>query len=179
MKKLLVFTFGLLLMTTVVAQDEQEIKSSGSGDSPTMWLGGEVTFGDMSNRDFTIGPSFGIMLNDNMGVGGTLIFSSGNNSNAWSIEPYFRYYIPVVDKFAFYGDAFVGIGGGDDDTSVDGGEYNTLDFGARVGLQYWFTPKWSIAASNNVLVYNSIDGDRVFGAGLSFNTVNFSFFFHF
>jgi len=179
MKKLLVFTFGLLLMTTVIAQDEQETNSGGGGDSPTMWLGGEVTFGAMSNRDFTFGPSFGIMLNDKMGVGGTLTYSSGNNSNAWGIEPYFRYYIPVVDKFAFYGDAFVGIGGGDNDTSTDGGGFNTLDFGARVGLQYWFTQKWSLAASNNVLVYNSTDGNGDFGAGLSFNTVNFSFFFHF
>ena len=57
MKKLLVTAFCLLLMTTVIAQDEQETKSSGSGDSPTMWLGGEVTFGAMSNRDFTFGPS--------------------------------------------------------------------------------------------------------------------------
>ena len=178
MKKILAFTIGILLVTIVVAQDEPENNSS-DGDSPKMWLGGEVTFGDMSNRDFTIGPSFGIMLNTNMGVGGTLIFSSGNNSSAWKIEPYFRYYIPVVDKFAFYGDAFVGIGGGDNDTSADGGEFNTLDFGARIGLQYWFTPKWSLAASNNVLVYNSTDGNGEFGAGLSFNTVNFSFFFHF
>ena len=69
MKKLLVFTFGLLLMTTAVAQDEQETQSSGSGDSPTMWLGGEVTFGSMSDRDFIFGPSFGILFNEKMGVG--------------------------------------------------------------------------------------------------------------
>ncbi len=179
MKKLLVFTFGLLLMTTVVAQDEQETKSSGSGDSPTMWLGGEVTFGNLSNRDFTFGPSFGIMINDKMGVGGTLMYSSGNNSNAWGIEPYFRYYIPVVEKFSFYGDAFVGIGGGDNATDADGGEYNTLDFGAKVGLQYWFTPRWSVAASNNVFVYRSTDGNGDFGMGVNFNSVNFSIFFHF
>jgi hypothetical protein len=179
MKKLLVFTFGLLLMTTAVAQDEQETQSSGSGDSPTMWLGGEVTFGSMSDRDFTFGPSFGILFNEKMGVGGTLTYSSGNNSNAWAIEPYFRYYIPIVDKFSFFGDAFIKIGGGDNNTSTDTGEFNTLDFGARLGLQYWFTQKWSIAASNNVFVYNSTDGNGEFGAGLSFNTVNFSFFFHF
>ena len=179
MKKIITFTLGLLLVTAAFAQDEQEKSSSNSGDSPSMWLGGEVTFGNMSGRDFTIGPHFGIMINDNMGIGGTLIFSSGNNSNAWSIEPYFRYYIPVVDKFSFYGDAFVGIGGGDNNTSADGGEYNILDFGARVGLQYWFTPKWSIASSTNVLVYNSTDGNGDFGAGLSFNSLKFSFFFHF
>ncbi|MEN8158253.1 MAG: outer membrane beta-barrel protein [Bacteroidota bacterium] len=176
MKKLFAFAFSLLLAMTVVAQDEQK---SSSGDSPSMWIGGEVTFGNMSARDFTIGPSFGIMLNDQMGVGGTVTFSSGGNSNAWNLEPYFRYYIPIVDQFSFYGDGFIGIGGGDTNTGIDGGEYSTMDFGARVGLQYWFTPRWSVAASSNVLVYNSQDGNGDFGAGLDFSAVNFSFFFHF
>lgn len=179
MKKLLAFTFGILFVTAAVAQNEQENTSSNSGDSPSMWVGGDVTFGNMSSRDYTVGPSFGLMINEKMGVGGTLIFSGGNNSNAWGIEPYLRYYIPVVDKFSFYGDAFIGIGGGDHSTDVDGGEYNTLDFGARIGLQYWFTPKWSIAASNNVFTYNSTDGDGDFGLGLSLSSVNFSLFFHF
>ena len=178
MKKILAFTIGILLVTTVVAQDEPENNSS-DGDSPKMWLGDQVTFGNMSSKDFTIGPHFGIMINDKIGAGGTLTFSSGNNSNVWGLNPYIRYYLPVVDKLSFYGDGFIGIGGGDNDTTVDGGEYNTLNFGARVGLQYWFSPKWSIAASNNVLLYNSTNGNGDFGAGVDFSTVNFSFFFHF
>ena len=173
MKKVVALTISLPLAVTISAQDES------SGDSPKMWLGGKVTFGAMSARDFTRGPSFGIMLNDNMGVGGTLMFSGGNNSNAWNLEPYFRYYIPIVDKFAFFGDAFIGIGGGDNDTSADGGDFNTLNFGARAGLQFWFTPKWSMAASNNVFIYQSTNGNGKFGAGVDFSTVNFSFFFHF
>ena len=179
MKKILTFTLGLLLVTAAVAQDEQAKSSSSSGDSPNMWLGGKVTFGNMSSKDFTIGPHFGIMINDKMGVGGTLTYSSGNNSNVWGLHPYFRYYIPVVEKLSFYGDAFIGIGGGDNNTTIDGGEYNTLDFGARVGLQYWFTPKWSVAASNNVLIYNSTNGNGDFGVGVNFNSLNFSFLFHF
>lgn len=175
MKKLIALFTGLLISLTLVAQNE----NSNSGDSPIMWLGGEVTFGAMSARDITLGPSFGIMLNENMGVGGTLTFSTGNNSNAWGIEPYFRYYIPIIDKFAFYGDAFLGFGGGDNIADADGGEYNWFDIGARVGLQFWFTPRWSLAASNNILIYNSTDGNGEFGAGVDFSSVNLSFFFHF
>jgi hypothetical protein len=178
MKKILVIASGLFIATALLAQDEQEATTS-NGDNPNMWLGGEVTFGNLSRRDFTFGPNFGIMINDKMGVGGTLMFSSGNNSNAWGIEPYFRYYIPVVERFSFYGDAFIGIGGGDTATDTDGGEYNTLDFGARAGLQYWFTPRWSMAASTNIFIYESMDGNGDFGAGVNFNSVNFAFFYHF
>lgn len=178
MKKILTCILGCLLVTLAVAQNEQENTGS-SGKSPKMWLGGKVTFGNMSSRDFTLGPSFGIMINDKTGVGGMLMFSSGNNSNAWNIEPFFRYYIPVVENFSFYGDAYIGIGGGDNNTSADGGEFNTLDFGARAGIQYWFTPRWSVAASSNIFRYNSIDSNGDFGAGVDFSSVNFSFFFYF
>ena len=179
MKKLLAFTVVLSLVASVVAQDEQAKKSSNQGDSPTMWLGGEVTFGSMSNLDFTIGPSFGLMLGENVGVGGTLIFSIGDNAFEWNLEPYFRYYLPVVDQFSFYGDGFIGIGGGDRSTNIDGGYYTNFDFGARIGLQYWFTSRWSVAASTNVLTYSNSGGNGEFGAGLSFNSVYFSLFFHF
>lgn len=178
MKKIFTIALALSLMAGMYAQDEQESKNS-NGDSPSMWLGGEVTFGAMSNYDFTVGPSFGLMLDERIGAGISLLFSSGNNANQWGIEPFVRYYIPVVDQFSFYGDVFLGIGGGDTATDVDGGDFNTLDFGARVGLQYWFTPKWSLAASTNVLAYESRNSNGEFGAGLNFNAVNFAFFFHF
>ena len=165
-------------MTTIIAQVE-EANSTSTAESPKMWLGGEIAFGNLSNRDFLFGPVFGIMINDKMGVGGTLMYSGGNNSNAWGIGPFFRYYLPVIDKFSFYGDAFLDIGGGDNATNIDGGEYNTLDFGARAGFEYWFTTRWSITASSNVFIYQSTDGNGDFGLGVNFNTVNLSFYFHF
>jgi hypothetical protein len=179
MKKLLVFTMAIFIMATVVAQDEPEQTNEVKEDSPTMWVGGEVAFGSMSDLDFTFGPSFGIMVAKNMAVGGTLLFSSGNSAYEWGLEPYFRYYLPVADRFSFYGDAFFGFGGGDNDTDFDGGDYNYLDFGVRAGLQYWFVPSWSVAASTNIIHYYSQNNDGEFGAGVSFNTVSLSLFFHF
>ena len=179
MKKLLAFTVALFIMAAVVAQNEPEQTSDSDGDSPTMWVGGEVTFGAMSNLDFTFGPNFGIMVAKNMAVGGTLLFSSGNSAYEWGLEPYFRYYLPVADQFSFFGDAFFGFGGGDNSTDTDGGDYNYLDFGVRAGLQFWFTPRWSMAASTDILNYNSVNNDGEFGAGVSFNSVSFALFFHF
>ena len=179
MKRLLVFTMVLFIAAGLLAQDEQEQTNENKGDSPTMWVGGEVTFGSMSDLDFTFGPSFGIMVAKNMAVGGPLLFSSGNSAYEWGLEPYFRYYLPVADQFSFYGDGYFGFGGGDNDTDSDGGDYNYLDFGVRVGLQYWFVPSWSVAASTNILNYTSTNNDGEFGAGVSFNTVSFALFFHF
>jgi len=154
---------ALFFVAGLIAQDEQEQTNENKGDTPGMWVGGELTFGSMSDLDFTFGPSFGIMVAKNMAVGGTLLFSSGNSAYEWGLEPYYRYYLPVADN----------------DTDFDGGDYNYFDFGVKAGLQFWFTPKWSMAASTNIINYTSTNNDGEFGAGVSFNTINFAFFFHF
>jgi len=170
---------AILLAAGALAQNEQNEANGNNGERPGMWLGGQVTFGSMSSLDFTFGPNFGLAIGENIGLGATLLFSSGDNAFEWGLEPYFRYYLPVVEQFSFFGEAFVGVGGGDNATNLDGGDYNTLDFGARAGLQYWFVPRWSMAASTNIFTYNSTNNNGEFGAGLSFNTVRFSLFFHF
>ena len=162
---------AMFLVSAVFAQEEE---------SPRMWAGGELTFGSLSARQVTIGPSWGMMLTDELGVGASIYFSAGDDSFAWGFDPYARYYIPVVDKFSFYGDAYVGLGGGNNNTAIEGHEgYFSFSVGARVGLQYWFTSSWSIAASTRVLDFTLLDGDASFGGGLNANSVNFSLFWHF
>lgn len=179
MKKIAAFTFAILFAGLLAAQDEPQSSNNSQGRRPAMWIGGGMGFGSQSSLDYTFIPNFGLLFAENMGAGITLNLSGGDNQFQWGLEPYFRYYIPVVEQFKFYGDAFFGVGGGDTNTTVDGGNYSTLDFGVRAGLQYWFTPRWSMAASTNILTYNSRDNNGEFGAGLSFNSLNLSLFFHF
>jgi len=179
MKKLVAFALGLFMVAVVLAQEGQDEGNRNKAERPGMWLGGQVAFGSMSSLDFTFGPNFGLMIGEHAGVGATLLFSSGDNAFEWGLEPYFRYYLPVIDQFSFYGEAFFGVGGGDNATNLDGGDYNTLDFGARAGLQFWVVPRWSLAASSNIFMYNSTNNNGEFGAGLNLNTVRFSLFFHF
>ena len=179
MKKLMAIFMALLFDAGVLAQEESQTESDNGKDDYKMYLGGEVTFGAMSDLDFTFGPHFGITVAKNMAVGGTLLFSSGNSAYQWGLEPYFRYYLPVVDQFSFYGDAYFGVGGGDNDTDLDGGYYTMLDFGVRAGLQFWFTPRWSMAASTDIFNYTSYDNEGEFGAGVNFNRVSFALYFHF
>ena len=56
MKKILVLAMALFFTVGLVAQDEPEQTNDNKVDSPTMWVGGEVTFGSMSDLDFTLVP---------------------------------------------------------------------------------------------------------------------------
>jgi hypothetical protein len=171
MKKLFGVLLALFLLASVSAQESETYHK--------MWVGGEVTFGSLSDLDFTFGPTYGYMLTDQWAAGGTLVFSTGNNANAWGLEFFGRYYLPLATKLKVFGDPFLRFGGGDSDTTTDGGEYNIFDVGARIGLQYWFASSWSFALYNNVILYDSRDGNGDFGAGVNLNQVNISFFFHF
>ena len=185
MKKLLLIVAGLLLMINVQAQDENgdASKTHDHGHGHGMWIGGSAGFGSLASGgyDYTIAPSWGMMINDNMGFGVTVEYSGGNDQSYLGLIPYFRYYIPVTDNFKFYGDGFVGYSSWDNDTTVDGGDGDNLNLGVKAGLQYWFTPKWSIAASTNILQYDTDNGkgEGEFGVGVDFSAVNFSLFFHF
>lgn len=174
MKRILVVSMSLFFMAVVMGQDSdfEDDKSRG------MWLGGEVGFGTMAQggSDFTLGPSFGLMLGDRLGAGITAVLSTGNNTTSWSLDPYARYYVPVIDNFFFYGDGFVSIGG----SSTDGNGEAYFGLGARIGAQYWFTPSWSMAASSNVFTYYSDASNHAgVGLGLNMNALSFSMFWHF
>lgn len=179
MKKLVLIIGAMLLMINVQAQDQTNKQKGSHG----MWIGGSAGFGSLasSGYDYTIAPSWGMTFNENMGFGITVEYSGGNDKTKLALEPYFRYYIPVVENFKFYGDAFLGYSSWDNDTTDDKGSSNDVNIGVKAGLQYWFTPKWSVAASTNVLQYNTDNGngEGELGLGLNFNTVNLSLFFHF
>ena len=177
MKKTVIIFCSLLLTLGAIAQDNGSYVTNGKG----MWIGGAVGFGSKADHDgdYTFAPSWGMMFKDNMGFGASLNFTGGNNISYVAFSPYFRYYKPVTQNFSFYGDGYIRIGSYDYDTSDDFDGASTFDFGARLGLQYWFSPRWSVAASTNVLQYNSVEGDGEFGLGLDFRSVNFALLFHF
>ena len=176
MKNILPILFGILLFANINAQE--------SASSPTMWIGGVVAYTD-DNSAYTIGPTFGTMLNQNMAVGGTLTLMGSDAGSGWNIEPYFRNYWPISDNFAFYGDAYFGIGGGDDTKNNDDtGSYSKFSVGARPGIQFWFTQNWSIASTVGIVSYESkkYENDEAsteFNLGIDFSAVNLSFFYHF
>lgn len=178
-------------------------------DASKMFLGGKFGFDNNSVKDgsstnsFNIGPDFGYMLNSNMAVGLSFTFGNSNTkdgdgddqrkSNSWNAQPYFRYYMGTNEKFKFFGDLAVSFGGGTTTTYNVLGDpnetkQNTFGINVRPGIQYWFTPRWSMLSTIGRLGYNSTTDDvgggnetttNNFGLNVDFTTLNFGMFFHF
>lgn len=158
----------LLMMVAVLSMGAigQEKESKG------MWVGGGFGFEGGDNSSWNLSPQWGMMLNENMGVGVNLTFSD----DPWSVEPYFRYYLGVTDNFKFFGDGAIAFGGGDN--------YSLFSIEMRPGVQYWFHPKWSLAAATPLFSFESVDHDQTGQSsatffGLDGTDLSFSLYFHF
>ena len=120
-------------------------------------------------------PSVGYMVTENIGVGLNLglsqdktTFLDGNGgelniltNNETSIGLFGRYYAYHVEDFAFSGQLDVAFGFGkqkDEDKVLDVTTENDLSsFGVGIspGIQYWFSPSWSVTAQVGLLGFGS------------------------
>ncbi|WP_282035601.1 outer membrane beta-barrel protein [Saccharicrinis aurantiacus] len=163
MKKTLVITVMCMLFIGAMAQKENK----------GMWVGGGIGFNGGDNDGWNLSPQWGMLFNENMGLGANLILSDDD----WLIEPYFRYYLGVTEQFKFFGDGALAFGGADN--------YSQFRIQIRPGLQYWFTPKWSFAASTNLFSFDTInysdnrDDISTSFFGLDATNLTMSVYFHF
>ena len=163
MKKTVVTVLMCMLFIGAMAQKE----------SKGMWVGGGFGFDGGDNDGWNFSPQWGMLFNENMGVGANLVISD----NDWLIEPYFRYYLGITDEFKFFGDGALAFGGAD--------TYSQFRIQIRPGLQYWFTPKWSFAAATNLFSYDSINyndnraDDSTSFFGLDATNLTMSIYYHF
>ncbi|TRX71317.1 outer membrane beta-barrel protein [Carboxylicivirga sp. M1479] len=165
MRKVLLLLMVAVLSIGAVGQEKE---------SKGMWVGGGIGFHGGDNDGWNLSPQWGMMFNENMGVGANLVFSDDD----WMVEPYFRYYLGVTDNFKFFGDGALAFGGNDDSSQ--------FRIQVRPGVQYWFTPKWSLAAATPVLSFHSVNYDddnrediSTSFFGLDATDLSFSLYFHF
>jgi uncharacterized protein YfiM (DUF2279 family) len=181
LKLLSLFAF-LLITLSVKAQDNS---SEESLHTHPMWIGGGFGLNSLADQGFehTIKPNFGLMVGEKIGAGIELIYSGGNNASSLTLLPYFRYYMHITRNFSFFGDAFLSYTSFDNDTTDNNDPSKFMGIGARAGIQYWFTSRWSVAAASNLVQFTSsnINGnkDTDFGLGVDFTDISLSFFFHF
>ena len=158
----------MMMAIVVVIAGAQEKESKG------MWIGGGFGLNGGDYDGWNLSPQWGMMFNENMGLGANLILTDDD----WMVEPYFRYYMGITDNFKFFADGAVAFGGNDD--------YSMFQIQVRPGVQYWFTPKWSLAAATPLLSFYSrnYDSDALEDISTSFlgldaTNLSFSLYFHF
>ena len=173
---------GAALMTLGLAAQDHPSNSDGKPFwvSGTMMIGNGGTEAGGTDQfkvsELGFMPSVGYMVTENIGVGINLGLSqskftnfdiNGNESDVTtttsnSVGLFGRYYAYHVDDFAFFGQLDVAFGFGkrkyEDKSDANNNFENDLSsfgLGISPGIQYWFSPAWSVTAQVGLLGFGS------------------------
>ena len=174
-------------------------------------LGGSVGFNtnkvksaDKADVNFNVVPSVGYFLGDNFAVGTGVGYtfdksvSGGEQTEAFQVAPFGRYYVPVADKFQFFGQLSVPMAFGttkatDADLEVGDKTGSSTSIGVALspGFAYYPSKKIGIEFALNGASYNhytlkDANGDKkdadssdAFSIGTDFFAPKLGIQFHF
>src|SRR5690554_1484913 len=146
-----------------------------------MWVGGTLSVASSDNNTSestaTFMPQFGVHLNENWSLGGSLGFSSSkteaggieSNSNLPSIVPFARYSISQPGTFRFFGQGELPLrfyGGEVDGNDLD--SYNSVGLVLRPGVGISLSERWGLTMlMPPVFSFVNTDGNSDFYLGIN------------
>lgn len=187
MKKL--FLAAAVAMMGFAGVNAQEQGEGLKGKTFILGQVGYATQDDGDYQEYSILPAVGTFISPSVAVGGALgyvgskeDYSGGvEKENLFIIQPFARKYWTVTENFHIFGQVAVPIGFGKY-TYEEGsysGDYKYSTYGVEVapGLDYFFSPNWSIEATVGLAAWSSFkpkDGDATndFAFGLNSGLVN-------
>lgn len=170
-------------------------------------VGGNVSYSTIksdaanakASHNFSIVPSAGYFVSDNIAVGTGIGFQSSKASaasitgkqEAFVIAPFGRHYTPVAEKFKFFGQLSVPMAFGttkqtekvDDDIKVGDKNGNSTSIGVALSPGFAFYPSSKIGIefafkgiSYNNQSFEDADGNKIKGAGSDSFSIGADFF---
>ena len=146
-----------------------------------MWVGGTLSVASSDNGTSesaaTFMPQFGVHLNENWSLGGSLGFSSSkteaggieSKSNVTSIVPFARYWISQPGTFRFFGQGELPLrfyGGEVDGNDLD--SYNSVGLVLRPGVGISLSERWGLTMlMPPVFSFVNTDGNSDFYLGIN------------
>ena len=202
MKKVLLTAVAVFSLTFVNAQEEKETTGVGfsKGD---VFITGAVGFGTSSTGDFkangfTVSPSVGFFVNENIALGARLGFNSTteddtvteDKSTEFSAGVFGRYYFTPASQFSIFAELGAEINNTkfESTTGPFTSESKSNGFGIAFapGVNYFISDKFSIEATWGVLGYSTskpdVDGAEStdnFSLGLDMTSLNFGLTYKF
>jgi hypothetical protein len=184
MKKVILTAIAVLGFTFANAQTTGFSK----GDafiSGAFNIGSEKT-GDSKSNDFTLVPSVGYFVSENIAIGAKLGFGSHKENDAKTNDfvagAFGRYYFTPASQFSVFGQA------GLDFTNSKAGEFKSNEFGVHVGvgLSYFLSNHFAIETTWAGLGYSvnnngghGADKTNSFGLGTDLRDVSFGVIYKF
>lgn len=167
----LLLPLGLVLSTSVLAQDKGFISGTAAFDSRTIDADGSLS--DRTITTGTFGPAVGYNLSPVHVIGlslshtgtteeyqefnGLFVLDIKERRSLTTIAPFYRYMKSVNEKFLLYGQFKAGFGFGKETveagTTESEAALNTTDVRIGPGLVYLFADRWALSADWGVLGY--------------------------
>lgn len=172
MKKVLSISVLLtvLSLSCVFAQVSSGTKMIGGGVAFTSYNEETGASSDFKSSGFSLEPSLGYFVSENLAVGLNLGFESSIQDNGFSKErfsgfsvgPFARLYkFTSNDKFAFFGEAAVLFGSQKNDPDGPGEtKSSSLNFSISPGFAYFFNEKWVIDLKLRGISFTSVDPNK-------------------
>lgn len=149
---------------------------------------GSQKTGDLKQNNFTLVPSVGYFVTENIAIGGKLGFGSSkmgdNKTNDFTVGAFGRYYFTPASQFSVYGQAGVDYL----NSKVKPGDFKSNTIGANIGLglSYFLSNHFAIEATWAGLGY-SVDNNgghgaektNSFGLGTDLRDVSFGVLYKF
>lgn len=114
--------------------------------------------GDFKHRAISVTPSLGFFVADNKMVGAQLGYSylnyNGIKGNAYTVGGFYRQYLPLNQKFYFYGEAALNLSTGKDDQSTDAQGIRDV---RRQSIAAYVTPGIAFAATRRFMIEATVN----------------------
>lgn len=176
MKKVILFTFLALGISTVHAQSKEGFSKGNSFISGSFDFQSE-TIGSITKTDLAFSPRYGYFISDKIVVGGKLSLGQNKttdsivveNNSVFSAGVFTRYYTSPKSRFSLFG--HLGFNFNTQTENISKSNVNGFDLGLSPGISYFLSDKLAIEATFGQLGFETSKPD-VAGA-VSTNTVNF------
>lgn len=198
MKKVLLSVAALMAFGIASAQDATTTEGKGfsKGDvfmTGTLGFSSEKT-GDFKTNEFTIAPSAGYFVSNNIAVGLNVGYVSINvenpidgdvDTNLFQVGAFGRYYATPANDFSFFGQ--LGFDYVTGKQEFEGGGENKADgfnVALRPGVSYFISKNFALEASIGALGFSTLEPDGgestdTFEIGVDLTEVNFGLVYKF
>ena len=176
MKKVILFTFLALGISTVHAQSKEGFLKGNSFISGSFDFQSE-TIGSVTKTNIAFSPRYGYFISDKIVLGGKLSIGQNKttdsivieNNSVISVGVFTRYYSSPQSRFSLFGQ--LGFNFNTQTENISKSNVNGFDLGLSPGISYFLSDKFAIEATFGQLGFKTSKPD-VAGAE-STNNVNF------
>jgi outer membrane protein W len=208
MKKIILSALALFAFGFANAQDTKEATGGKGFTNGDVYVSGAVGFssqktGDFKNNSFTIAPSVGFFVTDNISIGGRIGYTSATGdqdvtgdgdifevkTSTIEVGAFGRYYTTPSSDFSFFGELGVAYMSQKSElTDVDGSDSTTNGFGIALspGVSYFISSNFALEASIGALSYTSVKPDadgaestNTFGLNVDLTNINLGLVYKF